>query len=66
MNAIMDQMSELDQRSFTTEQKNLRDLGSSASNSSRRLDQPPTAKSSFWSHLDFDRPWVVFSPINEW
>jgi hypothetical protein len=66
MNAIMDQMTESDQRSLATEQKNSRDLTSPAVTGSRFPDQPPTAKASFWPHLDFDRPWVMFSPINEW
>jgi hypothetical protein len=66
MNAMMDQMTEFDQRSVATEQKNLRDLESSTVTNSRYPDQPSTAKKSLWSHLDFDRPWAVFSPINEW
>jgi hypothetical protein len=66
MNAMMDQNTEFDQRSVATEQKNTHDLASSAVTNSRCLDQPPRAKNCFWSHLDFDRPWAVFSPLNEW
>jgi hypothetical protein len=67
MNAIMDQITEFDQRSFAADRQSLGDFGSSmATNSSRGLDQRPTATNFSWSDRDFDRPCAVSSPLNEW
>jgi hypothetical protein len=66
MNATMDQTTEFDQHSFAAESRSLHDFGSSAFNSSRGLDQRPTAKVFSWSDRNFDRPCAVSSPLNEW
>jgi len=66
MNAIMDQKTESDHRSFASDERNVRDFGSFTSGGSRGLDQRPPAKMFFWSDRDFDRPCAVSSPLNEW
>jgi hypothetical protein len=66
MTAIMDQMIEADDHSFTTEGKSVRDYGSSTSTSSRGADQRPAGKTFPWSDWIFDRPCAVSSPLHEW
>jgi hypothetical protein len=66
VNAIINQMTEFDQRSFGPEQKTLRGFESSTANSSRGFDQGTTATTFSWSDRDFDRPCAMSSPLNEW
>jgi hypothetical protein len=66
MNAMMDQITEFDRRSFSPDQKGLRDFGSSMTDNSQGLHQRPTGNKYSWSGRDFDRPSAVSSPLNEW
>jgi hypothetical protein len=66
MNAMIDQTTEFDQRSFAPDQNSLRDFGSAMTDNTQGLQQRPTGNKYSRSGWDFDRPCTVSSPLNEW
>jgi hypothetical protein len=67
MNAMIDQTTEFDQRSFAADQNSLRDFGSTTDNTQALHQRPAGNKNKYsWSGWDFDRPCAVSSPLNEW
>jgi hypothetical protein len=66
MQATMESIAGLNPRPLATAQKNSRELAPSTEDRSQKFDQPPIIQIFPWSNRDFDRPGMIYSPLNEW